>query len=138
MSFFSQLFLGGKAAESVADTLNTSAKGIFSLADNAFYTDQEKSAASQKAMDAYIDVYKATMNESTGTAEARRWFLQMITNYILLMATLCILAKWFDRSDLALTIMEVVKDFYIGEAFVAAVSFYFLTHVVKGLQKNSG
>jgi len=134
MSFFSQLFLGGKTAESVAKTLESSASSVFSLADNAFFTDQEKSAAGQKAMDAYIEIYKTTMTESSGTAEARRWFLQMITNYILLMATLCIIAKSFHRDDLALTIMEMVKTFYIGEAFVAAVSFYFLTHVAARLR----
>lgn len=133
MSFFSKLFLGGKTAETVADTLKDSAKASFSILDEAFNTDQEKSEAKAKAVDAYIEIYKTTMTESTGTAEARRWFLQTITNYILLCATLCMVAKFFHRDDLAATIIEVVAAFYIGQAFVAAVSFYFMTHVASAI-----
>ena len=135
MGFFSRLLLGGKTAENVSETLRESAKSTFSIVDEAFHTDQEKAEANAKAMDAYIDLYKTTIQESTGTAEARRWFLQVITNYILLMATLCILAKWFNRPDLSKTIMDVVVAFQLGWAFTAAVGFYFLTHVVKGLRK---
>lgn len=133
MSFFSRLFLGGKTAETVSETLKESAKATFSIIDEAFHTDQEKSEANQKAVDAYIELYRTTMQESTGTAEARRWFLQVITNYVLAAATLSMLAQLFDRPDIAEVITRVIVDFQIGWAFVAAVGFYFLTHVAKNI-----
>lgn len=133
MSFWSRLLAGGKTPETVAKTLQESAKSTFSIIDNAFYTDQEKAEASAKALDAYIEVYKTTMNESTGTAEARRWFLQVITNYVLLACTICIGAELLGHGGVAEAIVRYVTAFQIGWAFVAAVGFYFLTHVAKGL-----
>lgn len=135
MSFWSKLFGGSKTAETVSETLRDSAKSTFSIIDNAFYTDQEKAEASKQAMDAYIEVYKTTMNESTGTAEARRWFLQVVTNYVLLAATIAIGSTVLGYPEIAKAITEVVTAFQIGWAFVSAVSFYFLTHVAKGLRK---
>jgi len=133
MSFFSRLFLGGKAAENVSETLRESAKSTFSILDEAFHTDQEKSEAKAQAVQAYIDIYKTTMAESSGTAEARRWFLQTITNFMLLMAVVCIIAKWFGRPDLSDTVIQVVVEFQLGWAFVAAVGFYFMTHVAAAI-----
>jgi len=136
MSFFSRLLGGGKTAETVSKTLQDSAKSTFSILDEAFHTDQEKSEANAKAVDAYIEVYKTTMQESTGTAEARRWFLQTITNYILLAATVCIVSIVMGAPEIAKAITDVVTAFQIGWAFVAAVSFYFLTHVAKNISKK--
>lgn len=134
MSFFSRLLGGGKTAETVSETLQESAKSTFSIIDNAFYTDQEKALANAKATDAYIEVYKTTMKESTGTAEARRWFLQTITNYILLAATVAIVSIVLGAPEIAKAITDVVTAFQLGWAFVAAVSFYFLTHVAANIR----
>ena len=136
MSFFSKLLGGGKTAETVSETLRESAKSTFSIIDEAFHTDQEKSEANAKAVDAYIEVYKTTMNESTGTSEARRWFLQVITNYILLAATISIVSIVAGVPEIAEAITKVVTAFQIGWAFVAAVSFYFLTHIAKNIAKK--
>ena len=136
MSFFSKLLGGGKTSETVAETLKDSAKSTFTILDDAFYTDEEKAVNKAKAVDAYIEVYKTTMNESTGTAEARRWFLQCITNYILLSATVSILAIVLGYPEIAKAITDVVTAFQIGWAFVAAVGFYFLTHIAKGITKK--
>lgn len=133
MSFFSKLFLGGKTAENVSETLKDSAKSTFSILDEAFNTDQEKSEAKAKAVDAYIEIYKTTMTESTGTAEARRWFLQAITNFIMTMAVCSLLAMVFDRPDIKDAIILTVKEFWLGEAFAASVGFYFMTHVAKAI-----
>jgi len=133
MSFFDKLFLGGKTAETVATTLKDSASASFTILDEAFDTDQEKREAKAKAVDAYIEIYKTTMQESTGTAEARRWFLQTITNFIMAMAVCALFAMIFNRPDIKDAIILVVKDFQLGWAFVAAVGFYFMTHVAQAI-----
>jgi len=133
MSFLSKLFLGGKTAETVADTLKDSAKSTFGILDEAFHTDQEKAEAKAKAVDAYIEIYKTTMTESTGTAEARRWFLQAITNFIMTMAVCALLAMVFGHPEIKDSIIEVVREFQLGWAFVAAVGFYFMTHVAAAI-----
>lgn len=133
MSFFSKLFLGGKTAETVATTLKDSASASFTILDEAFNTEQEKAEAKAKAVDAYIEIYKTTMSESTGTAEARRWFLQTITNFIMTMAICSLLAMVFNRPDIKDAIILTVKEFQLGWAFVAAVGFYFMTHVAQAI-----
>ena len=72
MSFWTKLLTGGKTAETISETLKESASATLSIVDEAFHTDQEKAEAKAKAIDAYIEIYKTTMQESTGTAEARR------------------------------------------------------------------
>lgn len=136
MSFFDKLFLGGKAPETVAETLKNSAAASFTILDEAFNTDQEKAEAKAKAVDAYIEIYKTTMQESTGTAEARRWFLQTITNFIMTMSVCALIAMIFGRPDIKDAIVQVVRDFQLGWAFVAAVGFYFMTHVAAAIMGN--
>jgi hypothetical protein len=136
MSFWSKLFIGGKTAENVSETLKDSAKATFGILDEAFHTDQEKSEAKAQAVAAYIEIYKTTMSESTGTAEARRWFLQTITNFIMTMAVGALLAVLFGRPDIKDSIVLVVTEFQLGWAFVAAVGFYFMTHVAAAIVGN--
>lgn len=131
MNFFSRLFAGGKAAEDVAATVRESAGSTFRLIDEAFHTDEEKSAAKADAMKMYAGLIESTTRESTGTAEARRWFLQLITTYTLVLCTACIVLTAFGATEAAKVIKETAKEFWIGEAFAAAVSFYFLTHFAK-------
>jgi hypothetical protein len=37
----------------------------------------------------------------------------------------------FGMTDAAVIIKDTAKEFWIGEAFAGAVSFYFLTHIAK-------
>jgi hypothetical protein len=131
MSFLSRLFTGSKPAEDIAATVRESAKSTFSLIDNAFYTDQEKAAAKGDALKMYSNLLESTFKESTGTAEARRWFLQLISTYVLALCTICMLLTTFGMTDAAVIIKDTAKEFWIGEAFAGAVSFYFLTHIAK-------
>jgi hypothetical protein len=131
MTFLARFFAGGKTAETVAATVQDSAKATFSLIDNAFYTDQEKAEHKAKAMDIYADLIKTTTQESTGTAAARRWFLMVITSYTLTAATCCIVLTMMGNSAGAAIIKQIISEFWIGEAFASAVSFYYLTHFAK-------
>jgi len=141
MSFLSKLFSGGKAAENVSETIKETAKSGMSIIDNAFFTDQEKSAASAKIMDTYAQLMLQTTQESTGTAEARRWFLQRITSFIMFVALVVMgleVSCVFTENELyhkaSTVIVQVIKDFWLGEAFTAAVSFYYLTHFAKAMR----
>ena len=140
-SFIGGLFGGGKSAETVASTIQDTAKSGMSIIDNAFFTDQEKSAASAKLMDTYAQLMLSTTQESSGTAEARRWFLQRITHFVFFVALVVMglqVAAVFTGNiqyvEAAKVISQTVKDFWIGEAFAGAVSFYYLTHVAKAIK----
>lgn len=127
MSFWTKLFTGAPAADKVAATIQDSAKSTFSLIDSAFYTDQEKAAAKGEALKMYSELIKTTTQESTGTAEARRWFLQTITNFMMSLALIGIVAEVFGYSSVSAIIKDYVVSWQFGWAFVSAVSFYYLT-----------
>lgn len=140
-AFVTGLFGSSKPAETVAQTIQETAKSGMSIIDNAFFTDQEKSAASAKMVDVYAQLMLSTTQESTGTAEARRWFLQRITHYVFFAATVVMIlqiAAIFTGntlySDAAKVVVQTIKEFWIGEAFAGAVSFYYLTHVAKAIK----
>jgi len=137
MGFFSgvvKLFTGNAPAiETLATTVQETAKGGLGLIDNAFFTDQEKSKANSDMVNAYIDLYKTTIQESTGTAEARRWFLQTITTYVICACTVSMACVITGNKEAAVVIVDMCRQFWIGEAFTAAVSFYYMTHVAKAI-----
>jgi hypothetical protein len=138
MSFFSRIFAGGKTAETVADTVKESAKSTFDLIDNAFFTEEEKSANKSKMLDVYAELIKSTTQENSGTSVARRVLMDKLTNFVLVSCALCIALeiagiKYPDSGahEAAGYIVEYVKKFWIGEAFAGGVAFYFLTHVAR-------
>lgn len=128
MSFWTKLLTGAPAVDKVAATIQESAKSTFGLIDDAFHTDEEKSAAKAEALKMYSELIKQTTQESTGTAEARRWFLQTITNFMMALALIGIVAECAGYPRVAEIIGKYVVDWQFGWAFVAAVGFYYLTH----------
>lgn len=127
MSFWTKLLTGAPAVDKVASTIQESAKSTFGLIDNAFYTDQEKATAKAEALKMYSELIKTTTQESTGTAEARRWFLQTITNFMMALALIGIVSEIAGYPHVAGTIKTYVVEWQFGWAFVSAVSFYYLT-----------
>ena len=127
MSFWTKLLTGAPAVDKVASTIQESAKSTFGLIDNAFYTDQEKATAKAEALKMYSELIKTTTQESTGTAEARRWFLQTITNFMMALALIGIVAEVAGYPNVSAIIKDYVVNWQFGWAFVSAVSFYYLT-----------
>lgn len=128
MGLLSALF----GAPTVADD---AVKTVGNLVDQAFFTDQEKSAAAQKRLDWYLDLQKTLTQESTGTSLARRWFLLAITLNTFALAWVYLVADVAGYPDICAAILRMVDVFRLGWAFTAAVSFYFLTHAFDAMKQ---
>ena len=88
--------------------------------DSSDFTSQEKAAHQLKLLEA---------TKSQGTSISRRnllWFIMAMTGLCLIMALMYSAFGMQDRVDGVIAIME---SFKIGWAFVAAVSFYYLTQI---------
>ena len=86
--------------------------------DSSDFTPQEKAAHQLKLLEA---------TKSQGTSISRRdllWFIMGMTGLCLVLAIVYSALGWNDRVDDVIAIMEAFK---IGWAFVASVSFYYLT-----------
>ena len=136
LSFFT------KAPEVAIETVRESAAAGFKLIDESFDTADEKREAKSEIIKIYAGLWESTTKETTGTSEARRWLLHRITNFVLNAALACIVLgiigvlkpEWNDQCLLVVTIIkEIIIDWQIGWAFVAGVSFYYITHIAKAV-----
>ena len=134
--------IGGKTTENISEVLKDSAKSTFTLIDEAFHTDQEKSEAQAKATDAYLRLWELTTKENSGTAEARRWLLHKVTDFVLWCAAISIFISIlgvafpeYSKESIAAVdvIFKIIDGWKIGWAFVSGISFYYITHAVKGI-----
>ncbi len=121
MSLFSWLTGGGDTANKVIETASS---GL----DMMFYTDEEKSIASQKILDFKLAWLKATSGQNL----ARRAIaFGVVGLWILLVLTACIVRIWStDGSDF---LFKVLKDI-VSVPFMIIIGFYFAAHVLGKLK----
>jgi len=112
-----------KAVEKVADA-------VISTGDALFFTDEEKSVASQKILDWKIAYAKATQGQSI----SRRIIAIGVTFMWVLVGLLALTAKFFGVDAFAIYAMGFLKD-VVMQPFSIIVGFYFLAHVVSGFKK---
>lgn len=72
LSWFGKIFGSGKALEQGLKTVDTVAEGMVSGVDALFFTDEEKSNASMKAMATRMSMVKALQDEFAPRAITRR------------------------------------------------------------------
>lgn len=103
--------LGGKVGvEKVFDSVS---KGI----DNLGFSQQEKAEGVK-------DFVKETLSENSQRSKARRQISKVFLYYYLLLASASIAAVIIDV-DIAKSIIEIVRAYNLGWAFLAIIGFYF-------------
>jgi len=113
-----------KMVEKVSDA-------VISTGDALFFTDEEKSIASQKILDWKIAYAKATQGQSI----ARRIIAIGVTFMWVLVGLLALTAKFFGVDAFAIYAMGFLKD-VVMQPFSIIVGFYFLAHVVSNFGKK--
>lgn len=129
MGLLSWLSAGGKAAENVADLIPQAASGI----DALFFTDEEKSQASAKAMDVWLEYQKMSQQHGSARSITRRllacyWFIIFGTTFLLAISFAC-------TGDMGTVkrIISVVQAFYAAQIMLSIVIFYFGPHMLSYL-----
>jgi len=121
---WSWLLGNNKAVEKVADA-------VISTGDALFFTDEEKSIASQKILDWKIAYAKATQGQSI----SRRIIAVGVTFMWVLVGLIALTAKFFGMDAFAIYSMHFLKDI-VMQPFSIIVGFYFLAHVVSNFGKK--
>jgi hypothetical protein len=118
-NFFASLFTPS-TVEKVAD-------GVYNGLDKAFFTDEEKSDASQKVLD-----WKLKWMEATAPQNVARRFIAIVVTLLWALNVLIMLAAralgCMGYAEYALKVMVDV----VGTPFSIIVGFYFLAHITKG------
>lgn len=109
MGFLAGIFGAKKATETVLDIANKTTDGVIKGIDALFFTDEEKSQASQKAIETYIELNKTIASENTVRSITRRMLavMTMGTFLFLLVAGAFI---YVLNSDWAMHILACAKQ----------------------------
>jgi len=108
-----------KSADKIADGVISIARQGVSIWDASTFTPQDQ-------LQSFKDLVKATM--SAATAKSRRHLLWALIGLITL--AFCV-GLYYIESEQGLklnALINLVDKLYIGPGFIAAVSFYYLTH----------
>lgn len=125
MSWFSNLLGGRENTSKVIDIAGDSIKGIGAWIDGKDFTQQEKAANWAKAVEAHLELVKATADENSIRSVTRRWLAWTITGWILSCATLSVVLALLDKHAAVKAIIDVVNAFELGMVFIAVMGFYF-------------
>lgn len=123
MSIFGKLLGTDKAVE-----------GIKNVAEHGMKMWDYSTMTAQERIIAFKETVKAMSSDAT--AISRRHLLWMIiglNSFAFFLGVIWIALGWADRVD---SLIELVEVFKLGWAFVSAVGFYFLTHIVNGTRKK--
>ena len=119
MSFFGKLLGSDKAIDGINDIASTGMR----MWDKSEFTAQEKTESLLKLIEA---------SKSKETSISRRIMAWAILAVVIITFALCVSLLFHDQKEMVKSIVELVKVFWIGEAFVTSWGFYFLTHVLGG------
>ena len=109
-----------KGADKIAEGVVDVAKKGMKIWDASSFSPQEQIAAFSKLME---------ITKGEATARSRRYLLWFLMAFIGI--AFCIGVYYNDQGNTVelAGLLKLIKELYIGPGFVAAVSFYYLTHV---------
>jgi len=115
-----------KSADKIADGVIEIGKKGLDLWDVSKFTAQEQ-------INAFTTLVGAT--KDAATAVSRRYLLWFLMVFIAIAFAIGVYYNHTQQVILLAGLIDLVKELYIGPGFVAAVSFYYLTHAFKSLGK---
>ena len=118
MSFWKNLF-------SSSETVNKTVDAVINTGDALFFTDEEKSQASQKKLDWVLKYHEA----SKGSNLARRLLAVMIVGTFLALVVICALLILVKSPDRFEQMFNLVKDTLMQPVSII-IAFYFLSGMV--------
>jgi len=128
MNLFKMMLGGNDAAGKMLDA---GLKGI----DAIVYTDEEKAQAQQKLMDGWQALEMKRAESGTGTAINRRiisWAVVIVILFNFQIAVVLAIMGWHEPIQ---SILLLTEKFFVGEAFVSVLVFYFGPHLLGSLRK---
>ena len=119
------IFGGGDHAQKKLDMVDSAVKGVGEWIDNKSYTEEEKAKDLSAAAHLHLELIRATADENGARSITRRVLAWAIAGGTLFWASVAMVFAIADKQDVVVRMLEVSKAFWLGEAFVAVVVFYF-------------
>ena len=130
MGFFTSLFSTKKVVDAIPETAGKVVDGVVSGVDKLFFTDEEKTEASQKAMESIYSFIRTTMDESSIRSITRRVLaVEIVSAFVFLLLAGALVYAF--RPDWAAHILACAKA--LSNLVLAVSVFYFGPYQVGGM-----
>lgn len=126
MNLLKMIFNGNDSANKMLDA------GISGI-DKLVFTQEEKAEHHAKLMDNWQQLQLKLAESGTGTAINRRVVAWAVVLSVLFNFQVAVVCGILGMTDEVATVIDIAKSFWVGEAFVAVIAFYFGAHAVKAL-----
>lgn len=136
MGFFTTLFSTQKVIDAIPETAGKVVDGVISGVDKLFFTDEEKTEASQKAMDSIYSFIKTTMDKSSIRSITRRVLaVEVVSAFVFLLLAGAMI--YILNPTWAAHVLDCAKA--LSNLVLAVSVFYFGPYQVGGMiQKIKG
>ena len=124
-TFIKSLFGGSDTASKTMDLVSDTVKGIGGFIDEQQFTPEERSKAAGKAVEAHLELVKATANENSTRSVTRRWLAWGITGFILAWASVGMVYAILGKTEVVASMLSIVESYSLGWTFLAVIGFYF-------------
>ena len=124
-TFIKTLFGGTDTASKTLDLVSSSVKGIGSFIDEQQFTPEERSQANMKAVEAHLELIKATTGENSTRSVTRRWLAWGVTGYVVIWGSVAMVFAILGKSNIVNDMVEVINALNLGITFMAIMGFYF-------------
>lgn len=125
MSFLSFLFGGSKAADKTLDIADKTLSGVGGFIDGLSYTDQEKAVHIGKAVDAHLELIKATATENSTRSITRRCLAWGIALFTVFWASIGMVFAMLGKTEIVKDMLLIANAYHLGISFLAVMGFYF-------------
>ena len=130
MGILSTIFGTPTAVSTIADTV----KSGVGMLDNAFFTEQERSAMALESGKLWLEIQKTTASENSIRSITRRIIaVSIVGTYLLSFFAVIGLALY--KQELADIVMKYVSQFELAYLTMGVCSFYFVFYGIKGIKK---
>ena len=123
--FIKGIFGGGDNASKTMDLVGDSVRGIGNWIDEKEFTPEEKAKSLARAVDAHLELIKATTNENAPRSVTRRWLAWGVAGFMVFWGSIAMVFAIFGQKEIVSSMVAVAEAFYMGLVFLAVMGFYF-------------
>ena len=123
MSFISKIFTGGVDINKALDIVS---KG----SDKLVFTQEERADLNKETTEGLSQFIKDTASENTARSITRR-YVAILVIVVYLLISLVIIGIGVFNTEIALELVKLTNELDLGTAFIAVISFFFSSYMLK-------
>ena len=118
--------IGTKIASFIAggESAKQALKIVENVGDSIVFTNEEKSQA-------WLEAQKIIATQNSPTSISRRYIAWAVILEVIILVNVSVVCSLLGFTEQQKAMLEIAKDYWIGEAFLGVIVFYFGPHMTK-------